>query len=170
MPTAPAALAVTKVTRGQRAQVRLRNPRPPSRGCGKEQSLACARTGRRGKEWLQGLRLPLPRRGSGLALQFLPSGDSWILDGFGLGGPRDCLYGEGRGLVWEPRRAENFGPWRAIVNLRMREGADTWAGAWGQGWTGAWGQGWTVRVAGRLALMLRGVAPGMIVSDSEEGA
>lgn len=110
----------------------------------------------------RGSASPSPRRGSGLALQFRPSGDSWIQDGFGLGGPRDCLHGEGRGLVWEPRSAENFGPWRAIVNLRMREGADTWPGAWGQGCT--------VRVAGRLALMLRGVAPGMFVSDSEEGA
>ena len=97
---------------------------------------------------------PSLQRGSGLALQFGPWGYSWIQDGFGLGEPRDCLHGEDRGLVWEPRRAENFGPWRAIINLRMREGADTWAGAWNQGWT--------VRVAGRLALMLRGVAPGMI--------
>lgn len=38
--------------------MRLRNPCPPSRGRGKEQILESARTGRRGKEWLPGLRLP----------------------------------------------------------------------------------------------------------------
>ena len=127
------------------------------------QSLACARSGRRGKEWLPGLRLP--RRISGLAPQDLDSSGPTVVTASGMAsdsgdrGTACTVRVEASCGSLAGQRASAPG---VIVNLRMGEGADTWIEAWGPGWN--------VRVAGPLALMLRGVAPGMIVSDNEEGA